>query len=77
MGDRLDNGRVGVEHVSENVLGIARGAHAKDAQRCALFLHLLPQIAEHVHGVFDGIALGELITLHQDALVFIQEHGFG
>ncbi len=27
--------------------------------------------------VFDGIALGKLVALHQDALVFIEQHGLG
>ena len=76
MGHRFHDGGVGVEHVSKNVFSVTCRTQAHDAQRRALFLNLLPQIAEHVHGVFDRIALGELIALHQDALVFIKQYGF-
>ncbi len=37
----LDDGRVGIEHVLQNVLGVAGGAHAENLERGALLFDLL------------------------------------
>ena len=44
----LDDGRVGVQHVFQDVLGVAGGADAQDLQRGALLFDLLAQVREHV-----------------------------
>ena len=74
MRDGFDQGHVGVEDVLENVFGVAGGADAEDFEGCSLALDLFAQLLEHLDGVLDRIAVGELVGLAEDLAVG-SEHG--
>ena len=66
-----------VQHILQNVLGVTRRAHAQQFHRGALRFHLLLQVGEHLHGVFQGIALGKLVALHHHLALVIHQDGLG
>lgn len=61
--DRLNQCHIGVENITQDTLRISRGAHSKNFKRCTWTFNLLAQLGEHVNGVLNGIAVGELIRL--------------
>ena len=69
----LDEGDVGPQDVFEDVLGVAGGADPEDLERGAGVLDLRLERAEDVLGVLDRIALGQLVRLHQDVAVLVEE----
>ena len=74
----FDHGRVGVQHVLQDVLGVAGGADAQNLRAWRPALRpAARRFANMSMRVFDGIALGELVALHQDVLVLIEQHGLG
>ena len=73
----LDQGHVRVQNVLQDVLGVARAPDAQELHRRPLVFNLLPEVREHLHGVLEGIALRELITLHHHLAVFAQEDSLG
>ncbi len=75
--DRLDEGDVGVQHVFEDVFGIAGRADAEHVQLAALIFDLLLQKGEDFHRVFDGVALGELIGFADDVLLHVEQDALG
>ncbi len=77
MGDGLDQGHVGADHVLEDVLGVAGGAHAQDLQAAALIGDLGLQPGEDVLHVLDGVALGQLVRAGNDPLVGVDKHALG
>src|ERR1017187_6783065 len=79
MGHRLDQRRVGADHVLQDVLGISRGADTQNLQVCALIADLCVELLQNLDSVFNRIALGKLVRLGQDAALVVlgKEHGFG
>ena len=65
VGHGFHQGRVGAEHLFENILGVAGCCRAQDMQACAGIFHLAAEIAQHLDGVGNGVALGEAIGLGQ------------
>ncbi len=74
---RLDDSHIGAQHVTQNILGITGRAYAQQLERSALRFDLLAQVGEHFLGVFERVALGELVALHHDFAVFAQQDGLG
>ena len=73
----LDQGHVRVQNVLQDVLGVACAPNAQQLGGRPLVFNLFPEVREHLHGVLEGIALRELITLHHDLALFAQEDSLG
>ncbi len=72
MGNSFDQRHIGVQHVFENVFGVPRGSHAEHFEGCAFALDLLAELFEHLNGVLDWIAIGELIALAENLSSFAE-----
>ena len=77
MSHRLDECRVGRQHVLQNVFRVSGRAHAEHFERRPLRLDLFAQLVEDVDRVLDGIAFRELIGLAQHVAVGRQQHALG
>src|SRR5215471_7395334 len=79
VGHGLDERGIGADDVFQNVLGVTGGADAEDFQLRALIENLAIELLEHLDGVLDGVALGELIRLGKDGALAIlrKQHGLG
>ena len=77
MSHRLDECRVGRQHVLQNVLRVSGRAHAEHFERRPLRLDLFAQLVEDVDRVLDGISFRELIGLAQHVAVGRQQHALG
>ena len=53
----LDQRDVGVQHVFQNVLGVAGGGYSQDLELGILRLDLSAQIFEHLNRVLDRVAV--------------------
>ena len=73
--DGFHQRHIGLQHVLQNVLGVAGRAHAHHFQGRALRFHLLAQCDKHVDGVLDGIAARQLVGLAHHVAVFGEQHG--
>ena len=75
--DGLHQRHVGLEHIFQNVLGVAGGGHAQHFELGALRFHLSAQVLEHLDRVLNRIAVRELVRLAEDVAVFVEQHGLG
>ena len=75
---RFYDGRIGVEHVSAECPWRSRWCPCPESSASRLVLRpARAGCANMSMRVFDGVALGKLVALHQDVLVFIEQHGLG
>ena len=69
MRDRFHQRHVCVQHIFEDVFGVAGRSHAENLERRALALDLLAQLLEHLDRVLDRIAIRKLIGLAKNFAV--------
>ena len=78
VGHGFNQGHIGLQHLGEDILGVARCPQAKNAQACARILfHLPSQIAQHFNRIRNRVALREPIRLGQHFAALRQEHSLG
>src|SRR5690242_4067473 len=77
--DGFDQRGIRADDVFEDVLGVTGSPDAENLQLRALVENLAIELLEHLDGVLDRIALGELVGLGEDGAlaVFGEQDGFG
>ena len=77
MGDRFDQRNVRIENIAKDIFCVAGGTDAEHFHFCALRLHLLAQLVEHLDRVLNRIAIRQLIGLAENLAVLAQQDSFG
>ncbi len=73
----LRNGHVRPQRLFQDVLGVAGGARPQDADAGVAPLHPLPQRGQHLLGVLQRIAPGQLVRLGQQLALCVRQDRLG